>query len=237
MLTPWLATVAMAAPRTPHVEPEDEDGVQHNVAYRTDDGGQHAEFGKALGGHKGVHAHDQQYEQAAQHIDAGVGQSVGQGDAAGAEPGQQLRGGGVKTDGQHHGQPHQYRETVAYDALGLAVVLLAHGDGGTGGAAGADEHGKGVQKHQDGGKQAHAGQSRCADPRDVSDVNAVHDVVQQVDHLRHHGGDHELGQELFHVTRAHILLFFLRLCHGKCLLWFERDGEGFPQNVRPKFIS
>ena len=86
-------------------------------------------------------------------------------------------------------------------------------------------------------KQAHAGKSRRADPRDVADVDAVHDVVQQVDHLRHNGRDHQLKQELFHVTRAHILLFFLRLCHGKCLLWFGRDGEGCPQNVRPKFIS
>ena len=220
-----------------HAQPKDEDGVQHNVDDRADNGGQHTDLGKALRSDEGVHAKHDQHADGAQNVDAAVSQSVGQGGVTGTKQPQQGGCGGVKDDGQDDREEQRHGKAVADDLFCLLLVALAHGDGGAGRAAGADEHGKGVQEHQDGGKQAHAGQSRRADPRDVADVDAVHDVVQQVDHLRHNGGDHQLEQELFHVTRAHILLFFLRLCHGKCLLWFERDGEGCPQNVRPKFIS
>jgi len=49
----------------------------------------------------------------------------------------------------------------------------------------------------------------------VADVNAVHDVIQQVHHLRHHGGDHELQHQLFDAAGAHILFC---LCHWNALL-------------------
>ena len=39
----------------------------------------------------------------------------------------------------------------------------------------------------------------------MADVNTVHDVVQQVDHLSHNGGDHELEQQFFDIAAPHIL--------------------------------
>ena len=44
--TAWLSTVAMAAPLR-HAQPKDEDGVQHDVDDRADNGGQHTNLGKA----------------------------------------------------------------------------------------------------------------------------------------------------------------------------------------------
>ena len=64
-----------------------------------------------------------------------------------------------------------------------------------------------------GGEQTHTRQGGRADARDMADVDAVHDVIQQVDHLRHDGGDHQLEQELLDVSGPHVLPFLLCLCH------------------------
>ena len=64
------------------------------------------------------------------------------------------------------------------------------------GAARAHQHGKSVQQHQNGCEQPHAGQRCRANARNVADVNAVHDVIQQIHDLRYHGGDHELQHQL-----------------------------------------
>ena len=44
-----------------------------------------------------------------------------------------------------------------------------------------------------------------ANARNMADINTVHDVVQQVDHLSHNGGDHELEQQFFDIAAPHIL--------------------------------
>lgn len=43
----------------PHIEGKNQDGVQDDVTHSADHGGHHAERGKALGGDKGVHAHNE----------------------------------------------------------------------------------------------------------------------------------------------------------------------------------
>ena len=202
---------------TPHpqTKEEDEDGVEHDVDDRTDDGGQHTDLGKALCGDEGVHAQHDEDADRAEDVDAAVRQRIGQGGVAGTEHPQQGRCGGVEHDGQQHREDQQHGEAVADDLFRLVFVALAHGDGGAGRTTGTDEHRKGVQQHQDGGEQAHAGQRGCADAGDVADVDTVHDVIQQVDDLGHHGRDHQLEQQLFDAAGAHISLFFLCLCH-----WF-----------------
>ncbi len=87
---------------------------------------------------------------------------------------------GVEADGQHRREDQQHGEAVGDDLFRLLLVALPQRNGGAGRAAGTHQHGKGVQQHQDGGEQPHAGQRRRADARDVPDVNAVHDVIQQV---------------------------------------------------------
>ena len=188
-----------------HVQHKDEDGVQDDVDDRADDGGQHTDLGKALGGDKGVHAHDEEDTDRAQDIDAAVGQRIGQGGLAGTKEPQQDGSPGIEPDGKHHGKKQQHGKAVADDLFGFFFVALPQRDGRAGRAARADEHGKRVEQHQDGGKQAHTRQRRRANARNMADINTVHDVVQQVDHLSHNGGDHELEQQFFDIAAPHIL--------------------------------
>ena len=203
--------------RTPHAqpEPEDQDGVEDNVDHRADHGGKHTGLGKALRGDKGVHAQHHQYEHRACNVDAAVAQGVRQGGIAGTEQPQQHRCPGIEANGQHHGKEHQHGKAVGDDLFGLLPVPLPQSNGGARRAARAHQHGKSVQQHQNGCEQPHAGQRCRANARNVADVNAVHDVIQQVHHLRHHGGDHELQHQLFDAAGAHILFC---LCHWNALL-------------------
>ncbi len=41
----------------------------------------------------------------------------------------------------------------------------------------------------------------------MADVNAVHNVIQQIYHLRHNGGQRKLQQQLGYAAGAHILGF------------------------------
>ena len=188
-----------------HVQHKDEDGVQDDVDDRADDGGQHTDLSKALGGDKGVHAHDEEDTDRAQDIDAAVGQRIGQGGLAGTKEPQQEGSPGIEPDGKHHGKKQQHGKAVADDLFGFFFVALPQRDGRAGRAARADEHGKRVEQHQDGGKQAHTRQRRRANARNMADINTVHDVVQQVDHLSYNGGDHELEQQFFDIAAPHIL--------------------------------
>ena len=106
-----------------------------------------------------------------------VGQRVGQRGVGCAKQPQQHRRGRVEGRRQYRGKEQQHGEAVADDLLGFLLVALPQRDGRAGRAARADEHGKGVQQHQDGGKQPHARQRRRADALNVADVDAVHDVV------------------------------------------------------------
>ena len=196
-----------------HAQPQtkDQDGVENNVDDRTDDGGKHTGLGKALRGDEGVHAQHQQHEHRAQNVDAAVTQRIGQGGVTGTEEPQQGGCSGVEHHGQHHREEQQHGKAVGDDLLRLLLVALPQRNGGAGRAARAHQHGERVQQHKDGGEQSHAGQRCRADAGNMSDVNAVHDVIQQVDHLCNDRRDHELQHQLFYAARAHILFC---LCHG-----------------------
>ena len=204
--------------RAPHAqpEPEDQDGVEDNVDHRADHGGKHTGLGKALRGDKRVHAQHHQHEHRACNVDAAVAQGVRQGGIAGTEQPQQHRCPGIEANGQHHGKEHQYGKAVGDDLFGLLPVPLPQSNGGARRAARAHQHGKSVQQHQNGCEQPHAGQRCRANARNVADVNAVHDVIQQIHDLRYHGGDHELQHQLFDAAGAHILFC---LCHWNALLY------------------
>ena len=198
------------APDAP-AKAEDEDGVEDDIDDCTDDGGEHTDLRKALRRDKGVHAHDQQHEYRAEDIDAAIGHRVREGGVAGAKKPQQGGRTGIEADRQHHGEEEQHGKAVANDLFGVLFVALPQCDGCAGRTARADEHGEGVQKHEDGGEQAHACQRRRADALDMADVDAVYDVIEQIDHLRHHGGDHQLQKQGLDRPAAHILSILC--CH------------------------
>ena len=197
----------------PHAQTQtkDQDGVENNVDDRTDDGGKHTGLGKALRGDEGVHAQHQQHKHRAQNVDATVRQRIGHGGVTGTKEPQQGGCPGVEHHGQHHREEQQHGKAVGDDLLCLLLVALSQRNGGAGCAARAHQHGERVQQHKDGGEQSHAGQRCRADAGNMSDVNAVHDVIQQVDHLCNDRRDHELQHQLFYAAGTHILFC---LCHG-----------------------
>ena len=197
----------------PHIEGKNQDGVQDDVAHSADHGGHHAERGKALGGDKGVHAHNDEHKNGADDIDAGVIQRIRQRFFAGTEQHQQGRRSEIKHNGQHSRQNQQQRKAVAHDFFSGIVIAAAHGNGRAGRAAGAAQHGKRGNQHQNGGKQANARQRGCADLRHMADIDAVHNVIQQVYHLRHHRGQCQLGQQLGNAAAPHIPV--LRCSHNQ----------------------
>lgn len=193
--------------RTPDApaKTKNQDGVEDDVDDCADDRREHADLRKALGRDEGVHAHDQQHEHRAEDVDAAIGHRIGESGVAGTEEPQQGGRTGIEARRQHHSEKQQHGKAVADDFFGLVFIALSQRDGRAGRTARADEHGEGVQEHKDRRKQAHARQRRRADALDVADVNAVYDVIEQIDHLRHHGGYHQLQKQGLDRPAAHIL--------------------------------
>lgn len=106
-----------------------------------------------------------------------------------------------------------------------------------GGAAGTAQHGKGVEQHQDGHAQAHAGQGGGAYFGQVADINAVYNVVQQVDDLRDDSGQSQLQHPAADTAAAHVLL-------GGCdhektapfTRWFAQESGGRPVRAAPAWL-
>ena len=111
---------------------------------------------------------------------------------------------------------------------GGIVIAAAHGNGRAGRAAGAAQHGKRGNQHQNGGKQANARQRGCADLRHMADIDAVHNVIQQVYHLRHHRRQCQLGQQLGNAAAPHIPV--LRCSHNQSTscVFVVKKVEQFP---------
>ena len=130
------------------IQTEHQNGIEDDVDDRADHRGQHADLREALGGDEGVHAHDHQDEEAAQNVDPGIFQGIGQGGIRRAEPAQQRGAGGIEHAGEHRRQDQQHTKAVAQNLLRLFPVALTHGDGRPGRTAGARQQGKGRQQHQ-----------------------------------------------------------------------------------------
>ena len=121
---------------------------------------------------------------------------------------------------------HKRRLSMKPGITGL--IAAAHGNGRAGRAAGAAQHGKRGNQHQNGGKQANARQRGCADLRHMADIDAVHNVIQQVYHLRHHRGQCQLGQQLGNAAAPHIPV--LRCSHNQSTscVFVVKKVEQFP---------
>ena len=183
-----------------------QNGIQHNVNYRANDRGEHTHPGEALGGDEGIHTHDDQHKHAAQQINPSVGYGVGKGGVAGAEEPQQRRSVFQQRRRKHHGQTQKNRKAVAHDPLGGVRIPLAHGNGGPWRASRPCQHGEGRNQHEDGGEQSHPRQCRGADLRQVTDIDSVHNIVQQVHQLSYQRRHRHFGHQLLHTAGAHILL-------------------------------
>ena len=74
------------------------------------------------------------------------------------------------------------------------MVFLSHCNCSTRCTTGTDQHGKCIKKHQNRCKKSDTGQGSRADPRDMSDINSVYDIIEQVDDLCDNGRDRQLRQ-------------------------------------------
>lgn len=118
----------------PHAEPENENGIQHDVGDGADDHRGHGVGGKALGGDKVVQPQGDLHEQGAPQIDAQVVRGVADGVAAGAEEEEH----GLLEQLEHHGDgrrdDRQQGGAAAQDLIGQVLPALPHADGGPGAA-------------------------------------------------------------------------------------------------------
>ena len=73
------------------------------------------------------------------------------------------------------------------------------------------EGGEGGHQGDDGEGDAHTGEGDAAHLRDMSDVDAVHDVVQHIDELGRHRGYGQLQHEPADGRGSKLLLVFMGL--------------------------
>src|SRR5699024_6788325 len=121
-------------------------------------------------------------------VDPHVGQVIADGVFAGAEEPQKLLAPELEGGGEKERRDNQAGEAGTEDPLGLVVVAPAHGDGGAGCAALTQKSGKGGEQIDHREAESHAGEGDVAHYGHVADVNAVYDVVEQIDQLRQNGG-------------------------------------------------
>ena len=171
------------------IQRKNEDGVQHDIHHRPQGHGEHAHHGKALGVDEGIHPKPDHHKQGPQQVNGQIVVGVGKGHAAGPE---QIQDGTPEHEAEH-GQPRaeqqQQHKGVAHDALGLFVLPPPPVDGAQGRAAHTAQVGKAHQNGNDGQAQPQAGQGQMA--RQTAQVHPVHDIIKNIDELRHrHGHSH-----------------------------------------------
>lgn len=160
-----------------HVQQVDEDGVQDNVADRSDEDGPHAESCKALGGDKEVHPQGHHHKEGAAGVDAHIGQGVKDRLLTAAEEPQQPLAPDPKPRRQHRRRCHKAGKAVAHDLLCGGVVTLSHGDSGPGRAPLGDEHGKGADQVDHREAQPHPRQRHPPHHRHMADIDAVYNII------------------------------------------------------------
>ena len=166
------------SPLHPHVQGEDEDGVQHNVAPRPQGHGEHPRPGKALGVDEGIESQGQLDKEGAHGIDPSVVPGIGKGGLAGPKEQKEVRTKDLDHHREDQGSDHQHGGAVAQDLLGLVLFPFPQEDGGPGGAAHTHQGGKGGDAQDQRHGDPHAGEGGGAHVGDVADVHPVHQVVQ-----------------------------------------------------------
>ena len=183
------------APDT-HFQSIDEDGIQNDVQGGAQDHRHHANPGKALGVDEGIHAKADQDGNGARHVNAEIVQGVGQRGRIASQEGQSPGGRGKEQEHQGPADDKQASKRCLHDPSGPLVVPLAPGDGGEGGAAGAAEVGKGADQSDQREANPETDQGVGAlRLRQVADVHAVHDVVEDVYQLGQDDGQPQLQDQ------------------------------------------
>ena len=183
-------------PPDPHVKDEDEHRVQHDVQDRPDEHRAHGGHGPPLGADEGVQAQGQLDKDGAQQVDGDIVGGIADGGLRGAEGHEHRPLDELEHHRQHRRGAQEQGHRVAQDALSPLPVSRPQADGGQRGAPLAGKGGEGGDQGDDGKGHPQAGEGGAPDDRDVADIDAVHDVVQQVDELGRHRGHRQLPHQL-----------------------------------------
>ena len=176
--------------RAPHAQPAgiDEDGVQHDVGGGAQQYREHADTGKALAVDVGVQPQGGHDKDGAQQINGQVIGGIAVGFVAGAE---EVEHRFVEHQPHHrerHAADHQHKPGVGHDLGGGLFILLAPGDGAQRRTAHPEQVGEGRDQRDQREAQPQPRQGQGALAGDFADVDAVHNVIQKVEHLRHQHG-------------------------------------------------
>ena len=150
----------------------------------------------------------------AQQINFEVGVGVAIGGVAGPEQVEHRPPEQIAQRHQHHGVDRQQGDDLSQDPLGPLVILRAAGNGKQRRAAVAVQVGEGRDQSGQREGKADAGQGHRAHIRQVADVDAVHHVVQKLDHLGHrqrHRLGHDAAPDLALCKIAAVFCFHPRL--------------------------
>ena len=183
-----------------HAEHENKHRVQHDVNDRADEHAEHCNGGVALCADESVEAQSKLYENSTRQVNGDIVLRIADDGVGGAEHIQQRRFEDAENDCQCNRQHQKHGKAVAQNFFRTFTVAGAQLDGSQRRAAHSGECGKGRDQQDDGERNAHSRQRKCACAGDVADVDPVHDIVQHVDELRGNGRqgktEHQLANGL-----------------------------------------
>ena len=168
----------------PQIQCEDKHRVQNDIHHSTDNHRQHPDFREALCVDVAVHARCGHREHRAQQVNAEIVLCVAIRGIACTEC---VKNGLHKQIADCHdgcGADEQQGEGVAEDFCGTVMVACPSGDGEGGHTAHAEQCGECHDQRDDGQTQTHTCQRQTAAVTQMSDINAVYDVVCKLHQLR-----------------------------------------------------
>ena len=186
---------SQSRPLYPHLEHKDEQRVQEDVQNCPDEHRAHGHQSLALGGNVGVQPQGQLDKNGTGQIDGDVIQRVADGGLRSAKGHQRRFFDDGKYCGQYGGQKQQQGGGITQNFFCPRPVAGAQADGGQRCAAHTSKGGKSGDQHKDGEGDAQTGEGSAAYLWDVTNIDAVHNVVEHVDELGGHCGQGQFDHQ------------------------------------------
>ena len=175
-----------------HIQQKNKNRIQNNISHSTQPRRQHADATKTLSVNKAVHAQTDHDKQRTAQVDGRIISGIHICNITGTEQIQQRLQASQTRRHQHGTRQQQHSKGRSHDPSSFFFVSCTSRDGEKRRAAHAKQVGKGIEDHNNGKTDAQAGQRQVAGARDLADIHAVHNIVEQVDQLRHGHGQSQL---------------------------------------------
>ena len=188
-----------------HLKGEDKQRIERNIDDSADSHGRHGLDRIALCRKIGIQPLREKDEQRADQVQPQIVASVGKGVLACTERIEHGVLEQIEQDAQHDGKDCQQYKRLIEDALGALPIPFPQLDRGQRGAAGSDQCSKCGENDDDRKRDPYARQRQRSDALHPPDIDAVNDVVQHVDQLRHHDGQRHTEHQPSYAARAQIV--------------------------------